>query len=62
VLARRATEAWQRSSQQIKDRAHQAGDTTLVYIRDQPIKAVLIAAATGAALTVLLRWLARDRY
>ena len=61
ALAHRATEALRRSSQQVRNRAHQAGDSTLGYIREEPVKALLIAAAAGAGLTLLLRWMAHSR-
>ncbi|MFZ2307207.1 MAG: hypothetical protein WAW73_11670 [Rhodoferax sp.] len=35
------------------DSAHQAGDRTVAYIRHEPVKSMLIAAAAGAALAVL---------
>lgn len=32
------------------------------YIEEQPMKSLLIAAATGAALAALLSWMGRSRY
>ena len=61
ALAHRASEALHRGTKQLRERAHQAGDSTVGYIRDEPVKAVLMAAATGVAFAVLLRWLARNR-
>ena len=43
-----------------KDRLHDASDGTVRFIKDEPIKAVLIAAATGAALLALASLLARQ--
>ncbi len=40
-------------SQRLRDQALYASDTTRGYIRDEPVKAVLIAAATGALLMAL---------
>lgn len=38
-----------------------ASDTTVNYIREEPVKAVLMAAATGAALMALVSLVARSR-
>jgi len=38
-------------------RADQAG----LYVQDQPVKSLLIAAAAGAALITLLSWVTRSR-
>ena len=61
ALARRGADALGRGSQQLRQSARQAGDSTLDYIREEPVKAVLIAAAAGAALTVLARLVTRSR-
>jgi ElaB/YqjD/DUF883 family membrane-anchored ribosome-binding protein len=37
------------------------GDSTALYIKDEPLKAMLIAAAAGAALMALVGLLARSR-
>ena len=36
--------------QQVRDGANLASDKTVAYIREAPVKSVLIAAVTGAAL------------
>lgn len=41
--------------------AHRAGDRTVTYIRDEPVKSVLIAAAAGAALATLVGYIHRAR-
>jgi ElaB/YqjD/DUF883 family membrane-anchored ribosome-binding protein len=38
-----------------------ATDSTVNYIKDEPLKAMLIAAATGAALMALMALLNRSR-
>jgi len=43
----------------VRDQAQRASDSTVGYIRDEPVKAVLIAAAAGAMAVALLRWLRR---
>jgi ElaB/YqjD/DUF883 family membrane-anchored ribosome-binding protein len=48
-------------SQNLQDRALRVSDNTVGYIRDEPVKSVLIAAATGAALVALVGLLSRSR-
>lgn len=43
------------AGQQMRDGAHLASDKTVAYIREQPVKSILIAAAAGAALVALAR-------
>lgn len=50
------------TSRQIRDGAHHASDSTVAYIREEPVKSVLIAAATGAALVTLARILSQTRH
>ena len=61
ALARRGVDAVRDTSQQLRDKALRASDTTVQYIKDEPVKSVLIAAATGAALMALVSLLARSR-
>lgn len=42
------------SSHQLRVKATHASEDTVNYIRDEPVKAMLIAAATGAALMALI--------
>jgi ElaB/YqjD/DUF883 family membrane-anchored ribosome-binding protein len=44
---------------QVSMGAHQASDRTVAYIREEPVKSMLIAAATGAALMALARVISR---
>jgi len=60
-LARRSADAVRDSSQQLKERAYRAQDMTVGYIKDEPLKSILIAAAAGAALMALVSLLSRDR-
>lgn len=48
-------------SHQVRAKAQQAGESTTHYIQQEPVKAVLIAAATGAALMALVGLLTRSR-
>lgn len=61
ALAQRGIDAVRNGSQQLRQTALQASDTTAGYIKNDPIKAVLIAAATGAALMALVSLISRSR-
>ena len=60
-LARRGADAVRDTSEQFKDRAVRASDATVGYIKDEPVKAMLIAAAAGAALMALVALVSRQR-
>lgn len=62
AMAHRGLEAVRHGSQQLRDKALHATDTTAGYIKNDPIKAVLIAAATGAALMALVSLISRSRH
>jgi ElaB/YqjD/DUF883 family membrane-anchored ribosome-binding protein len=61
ALAQRGVDAVKDGSQQLRERAQQASDKTAGYISQDPIKAMLIAAATGAALMALIGLMGRSR-
>jgi len=61
ALAQRGVDAVRGTSQQLRDSAQRASDTTVGYIKDEPVKAMLIAAATGAALMALIGLMTRSR-
>lgn len=48
------------SAAQLRDRADHANQVALGYVRQEPVKALLIAAATGAALMAVLSLLNRS--
>jgi ElaB/YqjD/DUF883 family membrane-anchored ribosome-binding protein len=60
VLAQRGVDAVRERSLQVRDQALRASDNTVNYIRDEPVKAVLIAAAAGAVLMALIGLLRRS--
>jgi len=60
-LTRRGMERARHASAAVRDKASQVSDQTVGYIRDEPVKAVLVAAAAGAAAALLIRWLSRSR-
>jgi ElaB/YqjD/DUF883 family membrane-anchored ribosome-binding protein len=62
ALAHRGAGAVRAGTQQLRAQAARASDSTLGYIKDEPIRAVLIAAAAGAALVVLLGLLRKSTW
>lgn len=61
-LAQRSAEALREGSQHLRERARHATDSTIVHIRQEPLKAVLIAGVVGAALGVLFSVMGRSRH
>ena len=63
-LTHRSIERAREMSSHLRDRAYNAGNTTIGYVREQPMKTVLLAVAAGAAIAVLARLLSHrnDRY
>ena len=60
-LAQRGVDSVRDASQQLRATAHQASDSTVNYIKEEPVKAILIAAATGAALMALISLVSHPR-
>ncbi|URI09184.1 hypothetical protein MW290_26835 [Aquincola tertiaricarbonis] len=60
TLARRGLDTVRERSAQIRERAVRVSDNTVGYIKDEPVKSMLIAAATGAALMALVSLLSRS--
>jgi len=54
-----ALDAVRDTSDRVRDKALEASDKTIAYIRNEPVRSVLIAAATGAALIALMRFTTR---
>jgi len=61
AMAHRGLDSVRETAHQLRLKAEHASDTTVGYIRQEPVKAVLIAAATGAALMALVSLVARSR-
>ena len=59
-LMQRSSTALHERSEQLKAQAQQARDMTVGYIQQEPLKAVLMAAAAGAALVLLGSLLSRS--
>lgn len=60
-LLERGVDAVRDGTQQLRESAGRSTDRTVAYIRDEPLKSVLIAAAAGAALMALANVLGRSR-
>jgi len=60
-IARRGIERARQASTQVRDKVNDASERTVTYIREEPVKSVLIAAAAGATMAALIGWLARSR-
>lgn len=61
ALLERSADAVRDGSRQLRDGALRASDRTVDYIRDEPLKSVLIAAAGGATLMALAQLVNRRR-
>jgi ElaB/YqjD/DUF883 family membrane-anchored ribosome-binding protein len=59
ALAHRGVDSVRETSHQLRLKATHASDNTVNYIKDEPIKSILIAAATGAALMALISLISR---
>lgn len=60
-IARRGIERARQASTQVREKVNDASERTVTYIREEPVKSVLIAAAAGAAMAALIGWVARSR-
>lgn len=60
-LVQQGSEALHGTTQMVKDKAGQASDLAVDYTKGEPMKALLIAAATGALLMGFVTMLARSR-
>lgn len=61
AMMQRGADGMRDVSHHVQQRALRVSDNTVGYIRDEPVKSVLIAAATGAALVALVGLLSRSR-
>ena len=59
-VAQKGMDALADASQQLRDRALEASDAAVTYAKDEPMKALLIAAAAGALLMGLLSMMVRS--
>jgi ElaB/YqjD/DUF883 family membrane-anchored ribosome-binding protein len=61
ALRRHGMDAIHDSSRQLHNKAARASASTVNYVKDEPVKALLIAAAAGAALMALVGLMSRSR-
>lgn len=61
TMAHRGIDRARETSHQLRIGARHASDSTLNYVKEEPVKAMLIAAATGAVLLALTSLLTRSR-
>jgi ElaB/YqjD/DUF883 family membrane-anchored ribosome-binding protein len=61
-VARQGTQKLQQGTQQVKAQFNQVTDSAIAYVKDEPVRALLIAAAAGAALMALAGLLGRSRH
>ena len=57
----RSIETMQQTAAQLRERATRAQDSAVGYVRDEPMKSMLLAAAAGAVLMALFGFLSRSR-
>jgi ElaB/YqjD/DUF883 family membrane-anchored ribosome-binding protein len=60
ALAQRGVDSVRGTSQHLREKTRNAADGTVQYIKDEPVKAMLIAAATGATLMALISLISRS--
>lgn len=60
-LKRRGIEAARQAKLTVQDQALRASDRTVGYIKEEPVKSILVAAAAGAAAVLLISLLSRSR-
>lgn len=61
AFAQRGVDSVRETSQNLRDRAARASESTTNYIKEEPVKSLLIAAAMGAALMALTSLISRSR-
>lgn len=59
-LTRRSIEQARATARQVRQQVQHAGDRTVGYIRDEPVKSMLFAAAVGAVVAGLAAWMSRS--
>ena len=60
-LTRRSIDRARQTSLDVRDRVGHGRDMTVAYVKDEPMKSILIAAAAGAAVAMLAGLLSRSR-
>jgi ElaB/YqjD/DUF883 family membrane-anchored ribosome-binding protein len=62
MYLKRGMQAVHNTSDQLMDQVNRANDVTVAYIRREPVKSVLWAAAAGAAVVGLISLFGRIRH
>lgn len=57
-----ASHSLQVARRQIRNSAHHASDKTAAFVRNEPVKSILLAAATGAVLMALVQAIGGPRH
>lgn len=60
-IARRSAERARELRDDVSHKVERATDQTVGYIKDEPVKAILIAAGVGAALALIIGSLSRSK-
>jgi len=60
-LARAGIEKARAAGDSVRQQAQRAGEHTVSYVREEPAKALLMAMAAGAVVTLLIGWATRPR-
>jgi hypothetical protein len=60
-LPKRSKESTRDAAEQVRDTALHASDSMVKYIRDEPVKSVLIASVAGAAVVAVASLLGGSR-
>jgi len=60
-MAHHGIDAWRQGQERMLEQAHRASVNTRDYIKEEPVKSVLMAAAAGAALMALATLATRSR-
>ena len=61
ALAQSGVDAVRDTSQRLREKAIRASDTSMKYIREEPVKSMLMFAAAGVVLTALVKRMSRSR-
>ena len=61
ALAQRGVDGVRDASHQLQERFQSASNGTVNYIKEEPLKSILIAAATGAALMAMVSLVSHSR-
>lgn len=60
--AHRSAERMRDLSEGVRVQMDRAGERTVGYVRDEPVKSLLMAAGIGALIAVAIATMARNRY